>query len=94
MSDERYLMVDKEKIQLTEKECLLAELFFMNFKISLSKEDICLHLYGSSNHVESRKLDVLIGRLRKKMAPINHRYKILTERNHGYRMIEVSNEPE
>jgi DNA-binding response OmpR family regulator len=94
MTEERYLLVGNERIQLTEKECLLAELFFINLNISLSKEDICLGLYRSSNNLDSRKLDVLIGRLRKKMAPTSHQYKILTERNYGYRMIEVSNESE
>ena len=92
MCDERLLVSSTRKVQLTEQECLLAQILLMNRNSALAKEDIHIQVYGDYPGTQSRKLDVLIGRLRKKISAVKCRYRIFSERSFGYKLVEISHD--
>lgn len=69
---------------LTEKETMLLEFLFANIGVELSRESVNAALYGSKPMLNSRTIDVLMGRIRKKLKFIDSPYVINNLRNFGY----------
>jgi DNA-binding response OmpR family regulator len=53
----------------------------------VTKEDIFEHVYGRFAGIHSRCLDMLVGRLRKKLALTGNKCRIFSVRNLGYKMV-------
>lgn len=74
-------------VTLTEKESLLAEILVRHVGLPVPKDDIFVHVYGRLVTFESRCLDVLVGRLRKKLSFTGNRCRVLSVRNRGYKLV-------
>jgi len=70
-------------IALSVREFALLELLLRNAGIALAREDIEERVWGNAFEASSNVLDVMIGRLRKKLGA--HASAIETMRGHGYR---------
>lgn len=88
MTDERILVHDRKRVELTEKECVLAEVLLLNLNQPVAKEAMRKHVYGNVTNVHSRNLDVLVGRLRKKLKAVG-KFRIYSLRNVGYKLVPV-----
>ena len=62
---QEYLLKNKEKINLTERESALLKLFLDNKNEILKREKILTALWGEDDYFMGRSLDVFISRLRK-----------------------------
>lgn len=76
-----------QKTDLTEKESLLAEVLIRNSGSPVSKSELLDHVYGRFTGDQSRSLDMLVSRLRKKLAVTDGRCRILSARNLGYKLV-------
>lgn len=74
-------------VTLTEKESLLADILVQHVGLPVPKDDIFVHVYGRLVAFQSRRLDVLVGRLRKKLSFTGSRCRILSVRNRGYKLV-------
>lgn len=90
LPDERTITLGEMRIALTEKECRLAEILFLNMSTPVSKDDIGSHVYGSARNLYSRSIDVLVGRLRTRLRSADSKFRIISERNFGYRLVRKS----
>lgn len=77
------------KVALTEKETLLLEFLLGNLGVELSRETIHFALYGNKPEFFSRNIDVLVGRVRKKLMALAAPYSINHLRSFGYVMHRV-----
>lgn len=84
---ERILKFAGATVPLTEKESLLADVLSRNMGFPVSKEEIFENVYGRYAGMHTRCLDMLVGRLRKKLALTGNRCRILSARNLGYKLI-------
>ena len=88
---ERRVRFGKNSVQLTERELGLLEMFMHDTGNGISRDTAHIALSKSkSEHVNSRSVDVLVGRLRKKLASINAPYVINHIRNQGYVLAHAS----
>lgn len=79
----KILFINKEKIRLTSFEFEIMKLLMKNKGQALSKRKIMKHLYHDWIGKENNTVEVLIGRLRKKLAPYNSG-QIRHQREEGY----------
>ena len=79
----RSVTVAGRPIALSAREYALLEYLVRNAGISLSREDIEERVWGNAFENSSNVLDVMIGRLRRKLG--EHAGAIETVRGHGYR---------
>ncbi len=63
-----FIYNEDEKINLTQREAELLELFLNNKNIVLKRQDILTTLWGDDDYFMGRSLDVFISRLRKILA--------------------------
>jgi two-component system cell cycle response regulator CtrA len=66
--DSREVTVSGEALHLTPKEYALLELLMLKRGVSLSKGACLNHLYGAEEEPEPKTVDVIVCRLRKKLA--------------------------
>ncbi len=88
----RKLSCGTQSIKLTEKECSLTKILIATPNSPVSKEDIFTYIYGNSDLLYTRRLDVLAGRLRKKLLQLTEQYKIMAIRNSGYMLAGYKND--
>jgi DNA-binding response OmpR family regulator len=79
----------KNSVALTELETALMEFLLCNLSNEVSREKIHQTLYGVGPTPQNRSIDVLVGRLRKKLKVLGSPYVIHHIRGFGYRMSEV-----
>ncbi|OPX55584.1 two-component system, OmpR family, response regulator PhoP [Oceanospirillum multiglobuliferum] len=79
------LWVNDEEIDLTAFEYKLLDYFLRNSKRIISKAALMDCLYNDDNDRDMNVLEVLIGRLRRKLDPTNTIKPIETLRGRGYR---------
>ncbi len=84
---ERVLTFGGFTVSLTEKESLLAGVLARNIGFPVSKEEMFQAVYGYQAGMHTRCLDMLVARLRKKLALTGSRCCILSARNLGYKLI-------
>ncbi|CUX96444.1 two-component system response regulator PhoP [Candidatus Doolittlea endobia] len=81
----RELMINKVNIKLTAFEYTIIETLIRNAGKVVSKDSLMLQLYPDAELRESHTIDVLMGRLRKKMQANYSHEVITTVRSQGYR---------
>jgi two-component system response regulator PhoP len=81
----RELLVHGEPVKLTAFEYTIVETLIRNNGKVVSKESLMLQLYPDAELRESHTIDVLMGRLRKKLQSANSHVVITTVRGQGYR---------
>jgi two-component system response regulator PhoP len=80
----RAVSVDGRDVALTSREYALLEYLLRNAGIALAREDIEERVWGGAFETSSNVLDVMIGRLRRKLGK-KASSAIETVRGHGYR---------
>ena len=73
---------EQRSLELTSKEFALVELLFTRIGRVVTKQQIIDHLYGWEEGMASNAVEVLVHRLRKKLAPTGS--DIRTIRGMGY----------
>ncbi|WP_315707470.1 two-component system response regulator PhoP [Brenneria uluponensis] len=81
----RELLVRGINVKLTAFEYTIIETLIRNCGKVVSKESLMLQLYPDAELRESHTIDVLMGRLRKKLQAIDSHEVITTVRSQGYR---------
>ena len=81
----RELSIDEQQIKLTAFEYTIMETLIRNASKVVSKDSLMLQLYPDAELRESHTIDVLMGRLRKKIQAVYPRDVITTARGQGYR---------
>ncbi|ATZ96663.1 MULTISPECIES: two-component system response regulator PhoP [Dickeya] len=81
----RELLVNGDSVKLTAFEYTIIETLIRNNGKVVSKESLMLQLYPDAELRESHTIDVLMGRLRKKLQSANSHDVITTVRGQGYR---------
>lgn len=81
----RELMINKFNIKLTAFEYTIIETLIRNAGKVVSKDSLMLQLYPDAELRESHTIDVLMGRLRKKIQANYLHEVIITVRSQGYR---------
>jgi len=61
----RLIIQNKKKTELTKREAELLKLLFINRNKIISRDEILLELWGNDNYFNGRSLDVFISRIRK-----------------------------
>ncbi len=74
-------------VSLTEKEAIMLDLLLGQMGNELSREDIHRAIYGASPKVYSRNVDVIVGRVRKKLNRLGSPYSIVHIRSFGYTLL-------
>jgi two-component system cell cycle response regulator CtrA len=83
--DARAVEVDGNRVGLTCKEYQILELLSLRKGTALTKERFMDHLYGGVGAPEAKIVDVLVCKLRKKLAaPLSGEKYIQTVRGRGY----------
>ena len=78
--------VDDREIELTAYEYRLLEYLMLHAGEVISKTTLAEHLYDEETDRDSNVLEVLVGRLRKKLDPERDYTPIETLRGRGYRL--------
>lgn len=84
----KLVSVNNENIMLTQYEYNTLEYLALNKSRVISKTELTEHLYDQDFDLDSNVIEVLIGRLRKKLDPSNTLKPITTHRGQGYRLNE------
>ncbi|WP_029686210.1 two-component system response regulator PhoP [Tatumella saanichensis] len=79
------LTVNQQPVRLTVFEYTIVETLIRNASKVVSKESLMLQLYPDAELRESHTIDVLMGRLRKKIQQLYDAEVIITVRGQGYR---------
>lgn len=79
------LTFDGQEIEITAFEYKVLEYLMMHAGRVVSKTELSEHLYEDDNDRDSNVLEVIIGRLRKKLDPSREINPVETARGHGYR---------
>lgn len=79
------LYVDKQAVKLTSFEYNLIDFFLRHPKRVHSKNALADYLYAEDTDPDSNVIEVVVGRLRKKLDPSNQLKPIETLRGRGYR---------
>ncbi|MFT6102195.1 MAG: two-component system response regulator PhoP [Granulosicoccus sp.] len=85
--------VDGSEVALTQYEYNTLEYLALNNTRVISKTELTEHLYDQDFDLDSNVIEVLIGRLRKKLDPDNMLRPITTLRGQGYRLTSNDNSP-
>ena len=79
------LLLDKDSVVLTAFEYKLVEYLMLHTGKVVSKTELAEHVYAEEMERDSNVIEVLVGRLRKKMDPDRELDPIETLRGRGYR---------
>jgi two-component system, OmpR family, response regulator PhoP len=77
--------VDDQEVELTSYEYRLLEHLMRERRRVLSKDELAAHLYPHDEERDSNVIEVLIGRLRRKLDPDGRLQPVETVRGRGYR---------
>lgn len=80
------LIIGDTQVRLTDMEIAVTRLLLRHFGGMTDRDELCQTLYGRDFDPANRSLDVLVGRLRKKIAAISSDYAIKNVRGKGYRL--------
>lgn len=79
--------IEQHDISLTQYEYNTLEYLALNRERVISKTELTEHLYDQDFDLDSNVIEVLIGRLRKKIDPSGSLKPITTLRGQGYRLV-------
>ncbi|MEZ5524602.1 MAG: response regulator transcription factor [Pseudomonadales bacterium] len=80
------VLARKQAINLTAYEYKILEYLMLNPQKVVSKTELTEHIYAQDYDRDSNVIEVLIGRLRKKLDPHNQENPITTLRGRGYQL--------
>jgi DNA-binding response OmpR family regulator len=83
-SKNRTVRLDSNVIYLSAREFAVAEILFENFDTVVSRESIYTTVFGHELPPLSRAVDIIIGRLRKKLSTLSEAVEIVSARSAGY----------
>lgn len=84
-ADERYLEIDNERIDLTDKESKLLHLLALSPNSTLDREKLQKEVWENEGVIVTRSLDVFISRLRKKLEKVPNA-RITNVHGKGYKL--------
>ena len=70
----RTVMLDSGRLELTGKEYALLAFLAEHAGQILRRESLLLSVWGYSDQIRTRTLDVHLARIRKKLGPLGHQY--------------------
>jgi two-component system, cell cycle response regulator CtrA len=91
--DSREVKVSGQSLHLTPKEYALLELLMLKRGVSLSKGACLNHLYGTDEEPELKTVDVIVCRLRKKLAAVGLPALVQNVWGCGYRLADAAAAP-
>lgn len=83
------LAIGDSYLVLTDMECAAMALLVRHFGESVHRDELCQLLYDRNFDPGNRALDVLIGRVRRKLTAASSDYKIRSVRGVGYRLCKA-----
>lgn len=84
--ESRNCFIDKKEIELTSKEFDLLELFIKNKNHAFSRNQLIENVWGYDYYGDSRQVDHVIKRIRKKLIALEADFKIDTIWGFGYKV--------
>jgi two-component system, OmpR family, response regulator PhoP len=78
--------MEDRPIELTAYEYRLLEYLVVHRPRVISKQQLADHLYADADERDSNVVEVLVGRLRRKLDPTATLMPIATQRGQGYRL--------
>ena len=91
--DSREVRVSGQPLHLTPKEYALLELLMLKRGVSLTKGACLNHLYGTDEEPELKTVDVIVCRLRKKLARVGLPSLVQNVWGCGYRLADQATAP-
>jgi two-component system cell cycle response regulator CtrA len=91
--DSREVRVSGQPLHLTPKEYALLELLMLKRGVSLTKGACLNHLYGTEDEPELKTVDVIVCRLRKKLATVGLPSLVQNVWGCGYRLADQTTVP-
>ncbi|MDO8907892.1 MAG: response regulator transcription factor [Pseudohongiella sp.] len=88
-SDQMLRHSNGTSVKLTDKEIGLLELFVNSPERYIERDDAFQVLYGYEMQPSNRSIDVLAGKLRKKLAILDPGYIVRTMRGRGYALVKA-----
>lgn len=88
----RELRSDTEMVRLTEREIQLAEVLFMHPDEDIPRDRIFALIFGKQMPPFNRAIDIIVGRLRKKLSKVTDDVVIQPSRSSGYRLTSIGEE--
>ncbi|MGE7946909.1 response regulator transcription factor [Lysinibacillus sp. NPDC093688] len=86
--DSRVFLYNNEVVDLTKNEFLLLEYLFINKGRVLTREQICIYIWGYDYDVSNNSLDALVKLVRKKIDDSQSKSRIQNVRGIGYKLRE------
>jgi len=81
-------LYNNEVVDLTKNEFLLLEYLFINKGRVLTREQICIYIWGYDYDVSNNSLDALVKLVRKKIDDSQSKSRIQNVRGIGYKLRE------
>ncbi len=91
--DTREVRVTGQPLHLTPKEYALLELLMLRRGVSVTKSACLNHLYGTDEEPELKTVDVIVCRLRKKLARVGFPSLVQNVWGTGYRLADQATAP-
>ncbi|QDQ02752.1 response regulator transcription factor [Lysinibacillus fusiformis] len=86
--DSRVFLYKNTEIDLTKNEFLLLEYLFLNKGRILTREQICIYIWGYDYDVSNNSLDALVKLVRRKIDDSHSKSRIQNVRGIGYKLRE------
>lgn len=84
--DRRYIEINQQELKLTTKEYELFEMMIKNKNIPFTREQLLEKVWGYDYMGETRIIDDLVKRIRKKLKSLNSELEITTVWGYGYKI--------
>ena len=84
---QRQLMRENAEIRLTAREFAIVETLMRSGDAAISRQDLLEQAWGEREEPMSNTIDVLMARIRKKLAAASSTVRIETVRGSGYRLV-------
>lgn len=86
------LYIDNRSVVLPPNQGKLLEAFLTRGDGALTREELCVALWGTAEFIDENALQVNLTRLKKTMAGLGMRQRILSVRGMGYRLVTEEEE--
>lgn len=82
----RELFSESSRVRLTQRELQLAEILFSRAEDDIPRDQIFMLIFGKQMPPFNRAIDIIVGRLRKKLSEVSPRVIIQPSRSSGYQL--------
>ena len=87
--NDRTAWISQEQLELTTREFNLIELFLLNREHPFSREELIKQVWGYQYYGDTRQVDHVIKRIRKKLLAVDAEFRIQTVWGYGYKVSEL-----